>query len=107
MSIGEERQAIDNPETLQAKQPWWLVLCWVIGGVGCDWYCAFQWFSGKFPFCSPPVLHRMGLIVVLCATISILGTRIAGHKLREAASLFCIASITLLGNMLMWWTGHR
>jgi hypothetical protein len=106
LSTFEPRQPSQSRDTGKARS-WWIDWCFVIGGVGCDWYCAFKWFSGRYPLWSPPVLRGMGLAVVLCFGVTLLLARILGEKLREGASVFCLVSVTLLGNMLMWWTAHR
>jgi hypothetical protein len=105
MPKGEELQAIEKQYTVKARQPWWLVLCFAIVGMGFDWHCAFEWFSEKYPFCSGPVIRRMSLIVVLCATIAFLAVLVAKRKLRDAAAVFFFTSGTVLGNLLNWWWG--
>jgi hypothetical protein len=53
-------RAIENTNTLKARQPWWLVLRWATGGIVCDWCSASQWVSGRNFLCSEPVLRWMG-----------------------------------------------
>ena len=104
----ERRQAIESLDALKAKQPWWLVLCFATVGVGCDWYCAFKWFSGRYSLLSGIVLVRMGLIVLLCTAVaSIAVCVVRGARLRDIAAVFFLASITLSGNVLIWLDAHR
>jgi hypothetical protein len=104
----EGLQTVENQDTVKARQPWWLVLCFATVGVGCDWYCAFRWSSGRYSLCSGIVLLRMGLIVGLCAAVAFLAVCVVrGARLRDAAAVFFLASITLCGNILIWWDVHR
>src|ERR1700756_3554948 len=96
----------DTQETEKTTRLW-ANLCFVAGGVACDWYCAFRWFSGSYSSFAFPVLRCMTLIVILCLLASVLATRIAKGKLQEAAAVFFLVSAVLLGNLLMWWTTHR
>jgi hypothetical protein len=102
-----ERQQPGNSRDTQKVRPWWIDGCFIIGGVGCDWYLAFKWFSGRYSFLSPPVLLGMSLVVVLCFSITLIAARVLGEKLREGAAVFWVVSLALLGNMLLWWTTHR
>ena len=106
MSTGEKRQEVENDDT-ESIRPLWIDGCFSVGGVLCDWYCAFEWFAGRNSFFSRPVLYTTGVIVVLCAGISFLAARLVGRRLQESASMFFLVSVLLLGNMLMWWTNHR
>jgi hypothetical protein len=91
----------------ERTRAWWIDWCFVIGGVACDWYLAFKWFSGKYSPFSATVLRTAALIVVLCALVSVLAARIFGGKLRESSGAFFVTSGSLLANLLMWWTTHR
>jgi hypothetical protein len=91
----------------EKPRPWWIDWCLAIGGVACDWFLAFQWFSGKYSFFSGTVLRAAAVVVVVCVLVSILAARILGGKVRDSAGVFCLTSFTLLGNLLMWWTTHR
>jgi hypothetical protein len=86
---------------------WWIDWCFGICGVACDWYLAFEWFSGKDSPFSVTVLRASILAIAVCALVSTLATRIVGGKLRESAAVFFLVSGVLLGNLLIWWTVHR
>lgn len=95
-----------NEGTVIQRKRWWLV-CWVVLGVGFDWYCAFQWFSGRWPMWSEPVLVRMSLIVVLCAAVSFLVVYVIRTRWRDTAVIFFAISLNLCANLMIWWSGHR
>lgn len=101
------RSRVDLPAGTKTWIHWCLAICFVTSGVGADWYCAFEWFSGKYFFCSGPVLRGLGLIVVLYASITFLAVRVFGGKWRGAVAVFFAASYTLSGYMLIWWDVHR
>jgi hypothetical protein len=86
---------------------WCFLIGLVIGGVASDWYCAFEWFSRKFSFYSEPVFYRMVLIVLACASIGFVATLPRGGKWQVGVVMFFFASVTVSGNMLLWWVGHR
>jgi hypothetical protein len=86
---------------------WWVNLCFVVGGVGCDWYCAFSWFNGNYSAFAAPVLRRAVLIVLLCSLVSVFVARIAKGRLRDSSAVFFVLSAALLGNLLTWWMTHR
>lgn len=73
-------------------------MCLVVAGVGCDWYCAFKWFSGKYSYWSDPVLRGMVLTVGVCALIAILTGR---AKWRDAVQIFFAVSWGLFGCMFI------
>jgi hypothetical protein len=102
---------IESPDTAKAKPrrlPDWCLVTWfVTSGLVCDWYCAFEWFTGRYTHFSGPVLGVMGLIVVFCASIAFLAIRLFGGKWRAAVLVFSIASYTLSGDILIWWDIHR
>lgn len=100
------QQSSQHAERARAR-PWWIDWCFVIVGVACDWYLAFEWFSEKYSLFSTTVLRAAALVVVLCALVSMLLARILGGKVRESAGAFFLTSGTLLGNLLMWWAAHR
>jgi hypothetical protein len=97
------RQSSEHVEKGKTR-PRWIDWCFFIGGLSCDWYLAFQWFSGTYSLFSATVLRAAALVVVLCALVSILAARIFGGKLRESAGAFFVTSAALLGNLLMWRT---
>jgi hypothetical protein len=93
--------------TVQERQPWWLVVCWAVGGVGLDWYCAFEWFSGSYSLCSAHVLRALSLFVLLYGTVAFLAVRLVGARLRDIAAVFLLISLIVSGAMLMHWAAHR
>jgi hypothetical protein len=95
---------------VQAWPPWfeWCFLIGlVIGGVAIDWYCAFEWFSRRFSLNSEPVFYRMAPIVLSCASIGLLASFPRGGKWQVGVVMFFFASVTVSGNILLWWVGHR
>jgi hypothetical protein len=100
----EGLQTIENQDAVKAKQPWWLVLGWVMIGLGLDWRCAFKWFSGSYPFFSQAVLRRMSLIVVSCAIVAFIAVRVSsGARWRDAGALFCLVSLLVSEFLIMSW----
>jgi hypothetical protein len=110
MPTSRSQQSSEHVEKEKAK-PRWVDPCFVIGGVACDWYLAFEWFSEKYSLFSGAVIRAAALAVVLCALVTILAARVLGANLRESAAGFAIGfslvSFSLLLNLLMWWTTHR
>jgi len=88
---------IENQDTVKPSPPWWIDLCLAIGGIGCDWYCAFKWFSGRYSYCSEPVLRGMVLTVVFCAFVAVLAVCVGKAKPREALQVFFVGSWALFG----------
>lgn len=107
ISKREGRKAIENQDTVQARQPWWLVVSWAVSGVGLDWYCAFEWFSGRYSLFSAHVLGAVGLFVLLDATVAFLAVRLVGARLRDIAAVFLFISLIVSGAMLVHWAAHR
>jgi hypothetical protein len=107
ISKTEERNAIDNRNTIQTRQPWWLVVCWALSGVGLDWYCAFEWFSGRYSLFSTHVLRAMGLFVALYAAIAFLAVHLVRARLRDVGAVFLLISLIVSGVMLIHWAAHR
>ena len=103
MAKREEGQAIESREN---ATPWWLNCGLTICGLGFDWYCAFEWFSGRYALYSTPVLRELSLIVVLCATVALLVVYCGKAKLREAPQIFFILSFALFGFMFLSMAGH-
>jgi len=89
---------IENQDTVKPRHPWWVDLCLVVAGVGCDWYFAFMWFFGKHSCWSVPVLRGMVLTGMLCALIAIVADR---AKWREAVQIFFALSWGLCGYMMI------
>ena len=104
-SLGSQ-QSTKHLEKEKTK-PWWVDPCFGIGGVVCNWYLAFEWFSAKYSLFSGAVIRAGTLAVVLCVLVTILAARILGAKLRESVIGFFVTSFSLLVNLLFWWTTHR
>jgi len=96
-----------DERTVQERQPWWLVVCWAVSGVGLNWYCAFEWFFGKYSPCSVHVLRVMSLSALLYGTVAFLVVRLVGARLRDTAAVFLVISLTISGVMLVHWAAHR
>ena len=79
----------------------------MISAVASDWYCAFEWFSEKYPFFSDPVISRMAAIVLSCASVGFFATLPRRARWQVGIVVFFFASITVSGNLLLWWVGHR
>jgi hypothetical protein len=94
----EGRQVIENQDTVKPTHPWWVDLSLVVAGVGCDWYFAFKWFSGKFSYWSGPALRGMVLTGMVCALIAIVVGR---AKWREGVQIFFALSYGLFGYMMI------
>jgi hypothetical protein len=109
MSTGGQRR-IETKDTGKARPRWidcCLVMVSVIGGLGWNWWAAFEWFSGRFALCSGPVLRMLGLIVLPCAAAGFFAGYMVEGKWRGAVLVFLLASVFVSGNMLLWWGGHR
>jgi hypothetical protein len=94
-------------KTLKARQPWWLVLCWVTGGLVFAWRCAFEWFAGRYPPYSEALLRRMGLIVAPCAVLALIVAGLLRARLRDAGAVFFLISLLVYGCLSVWWIVHR
>jgi len=100
------RQFGSNPRREQViqdrikAQPWWLAWCFAVIGVGCDWYSAFEFFYGRYPLCSEPVLRGLVLIVALFASIAFLAVRRRTAISREFPWAFFAFSYVLFGFMI-------
>lgn len=79
--------------TVKQRQPWWLVSIWVLLGVLLDWRCAFEWFEARYSYFSVPVLRRAALVAVACAILALMLARLTRARLRDAASVFALASL--------------
>ena len=89
-------------------QPWWLAWCFAVIGIVLDWRCAFEWFAGQSPFYSESVLARTGLIVLVCAGVTLLAVLIARERrLRVASTLFCVVSALLYLVLSIHWIAQR
>jgi hypothetical protein len=91
-----------------ASPAWSHQLAWVIIGIGLDWRCAFEWFAGRSPFYSEPVLDRTVLIVLACAGAALLIVCFSrGVKLWFASALFLGLSALVYDLLSVHWTAHR
>ncbi len=89
------------------KQPWWLILCWVVGGLGFDWICAFEWFSRRYSLFTEPVLGRTAVIAVWCAAVSLLVVWVVRQaRWRDAAAIFFLASGEVWFFLTVMWVVH-
>jgi len=89
-------------------QPWWLAWCFAVIGLGFDWRCAFEWFAGKSPFYSEPVLGRALLIALTCAGIAVLIVWLTREsRWRVASTLFLIFSLSLYRLLSNHWIACR
>lgn len=103
-------RANDLNDATGAWPPWFewcFVIALVIGAVASDWYCAFEWFSKRYFFCSEPVLLRMLLIALPCACVAFITTFPRGTRWQVGVVVFFSASVTVSGNLLWWWAEHR
>jgi hypothetical protein len=89
------------------SQPWWLVWFFAAIGLGLDWRCAFEWFSGKYVFYSETVLDRTILIVLACTTAALLAVWFTGARRRDALLLFSGFSMALYDMLSNHWTAYR
>jgi hypothetical protein len=91
----ETLPAIEAEGTEKAKQhrlPDWSLLAYgVIFGVGCNWTCAFLWFSRRYAFFSGPVVGATILIMALYAAIALLVARLTGRNWQIALLVFALA----------------
>jgi len=77
-------------------------------GLGFDWRCAFEWFAGKSPFYSEPVLGRALLIALTCAGIAVLIVWLTREsRWRVASTLFLIFSLSLYRLLSNHWIACR
>ena len=98
----------ETPDTLKAKQPWWLACCFVFIGLGLDWRCAFEWFAGQSSFYTTPVLGRAGLIVLACAGVALLLLCVTRElRWRYAPTLFCLVFCVVYNILSVHWITCR
>jgi hypothetical protein len=99
MTPGQEKLRREANQGIggRATKTWprWLDIFFAAAGVGCDWYSAFHWFSGRYSLLSSPVLCTLGLIAVLCAMVTFLAVRVGRARSREAGLIFFVASWVL------------
>jgi len=105
----EKRQAASLPETDRAAdRPRWHDVGWVLLGLAADWRCAFEWSSGKIPFYSGAVIGRTVLIVVACASVSLLAICLSRTaKWRDAPGFFATISLSASYFLSVVWFGAR
>jgi hypothetical protein len=99
--------ALQTPDAVKRKQPWWLAWCCAVVGLGLDWRLAFESFGGRNSFYSETVLSKMGLIVVwvaAVAAIAVLSTR--ASKWREVAIVFALFSFFVYNWLTVDWIVH-
>jgi hypothetical protein len=99
---------MEKQDTARERQPWWLVLCWSMIGLGFDWHSPFLSFYGRYSIFSTPVLHRIGLIVVLCAAVALLAVFVLRQaRWRDAGIFFCLVSGLAYGHSILEWIVHK
>ena len=110
----ETSQVIEDPDSPESTKAWlhrWPVWCFaiwcIVGGLAFDWYCAYEWFAGKHTYFSIPVLGVMGLIVLVCISISIIVVLLTKEKWIVVVIVFAVASCSLCRVLLSWWGAHR
>jgi hypothetical protein len=79
---------------------WSLLIYWVIIGLGCNWVCAFLWFSRRYALFSGPVVSATGLIMGLYAAIALLVALLTGGNWRTALLVFVAVPVNLAGLVL-------
>jgi hypothetical protein len=103
--LKREGQQVVEKDTVNRMRPWRYVLRWAIGGVACDWYCAFEWLRGESSFFSGSVFYRTVLIVMLCAFVAFLLVLVLGRAdSRGVAAAFFLISFGFFGFMFI---GHH
>lgn len=87
--------------------PRWRQACWVVIGLGFDWLCAFEWFSGKTSFYSGLVLGRTSLIVLVCATLALIAVSVTREaKWQHASPIFFAFSFVAYDILSVYWFAH-
>lgn len=101
------RHARGDEDSAKARQPWWLMSCWILGGLGFDWDCAFEWFSTKHPLFSEPVLGRTVIISLCCAAVAfLLACVVRRARFREAPAMFFLVSSQVWFYLTTGWIVH-
>ena len=100
----ETLRAIEGEGTEKATQrrlpDWSLLVYGVIVGLGCNWVCAFLWFSRRYALFSGPVVGATGLIMALYAAIALLVALLTGGNWRIALLFFAAVPGSLAGIVL-------
>ena len=105
--LNRETHVIEAEGSIKQRQPWWLVSIWIAGGVLLDWRCAFEWFAARYSAHSEPVLRGTCWIAISCAIVALILTRLVRARLRDAASVFAVASLAVYRFLPLWWISHR
>ena len=102
----KEEQSIDSQGLGRPRA--WVDVLFVIGAVTLDWYCASEWFSGRFPLFSVHVLRATGLIGGFCALGALVAfCAVRRAKPRDVVAFFYGASLVVSGTMLIHWAAFR
>jgi hypothetical protein len=100
----ESLPAIKGDGTEKAKlyrlPDWSLLAYWFTTGLGCNWACAFLWFSRRYALFSGPVVGATGFIMLFYAAIALLVARLTGGNWRTALLLFVAVPVSLAGLVL-------
>jgi hypothetical protein len=81
---------------LRETQPWWLISCWILGGLAFDWCSAFRWFAGGPVAYSAPVLYRGSLIAIACSAAALLVVLVRPKATwRDTGAYFVFASFVV------------
>jgi hypothetical protein len=102
---GRQRTAIPR-----RTQPWWLVLCWVLGGLAFDWCSAFRWFAQGSPSYSAPVIYGTSLIAMVCTAAAFLVVWVRPKaRWRDTAAIFFLASFIVLNHscLTVYWIDRK
>jgi hypothetical protein len=92
----EDASQLENGRSINERQPWWLILCWIAAGLVCDLRCAYHWFFGREPIFSDVVVRAAALVFVLCAAIALSAVWIFSKvRLRDAPAVFAFISAAL------------
>lgn len=99
--------ALQTPDAVKRKQPWWLAWCFAVVGLGLDWRLAFESFGGRNSLYSDSVLSKTGIIAIwiaAVAAIAVLVTRAA--RWRDLAAFFLLFSFFVYGWLSVDWIVH-
>lgn len=80
--------------------PWSLTAYCAITGLGCNWVCAFLWFSRRYDFFSGQVIGAVGLIFAFYAVVGIVVAWVTGGNRRTALLVFAFAPCALGATVL-------
>jgi hypothetical protein len=93
--VAFERQGERGNTAVEKARPQWIDVSFLIAGVGCDWYCAFEWFSGMSDsyFHEPgsaPQLEPLLTAIVLLHIETVQENALGGDLLPRCESCFQI-----------------